>query len=451
LPTAVARGPDVAAREPPVLHFEPRAQHVGDAELARQRLDLVPSRRRHQGQGVAAAPVGLHQGARLGVDRRRARAREDALRQLLELLLGHAAQPGRRRGDQRGEADAPELEAQTVRHRAGDVARTHPPAEQAVAQERDRREARDERAVDVEEGAHRGSRGALLDVARDVGGEGHDRGRPEDTSAAIPRSRWAHLPGHLRAWIESAPVAGLPNPSPPLEDAQQWPPAGGRRVVFLLDASSGLERRFLEQWIARARPSGVTPAGYDVVAIPPSRRRRAGRVDSRLEATLATGDDPLLAPLRVAWLPPDADGARAERRRRGARYKVPRFVQEEIVARPAFRGAAARLARSLGRDEASVTREARRYLREIAASHSPRLIHLAANLIRYMYTRGYGETLHYDREQLGDLAALGQRHPLVFLPSHKSNLDSLVLKYALYENGLPPNHTPGRININIIT
>ena len=320
-------------------------------------------------------------------------------------------------------------------------------------------------------------------------------------------------------------MAGLPHPSPPLEDAQRWPPAGGRRVVFLLDASSGLERRFLEQWIARARPSGVTPAGYDVVAIPPSRRRRTGRVDSRLEATLATGDDPLLAPLRVAWLPPKGDGARAarlsrllsvgdprdpgrlrqaqvlrrhpdrcrvvvaepapaselrerwrrtggtdvghtaglpefvarqaalaldraERRLRGARYKVPRFVQEEIVARPAFRGAAARLARSLGRDEASVRREARRYLREIAASHSPRLIHLAANLIRYMYTRGYGETLHYDREQLGDLAALGQRHPLVFLPSHKSNLDSLVLKYALYENGLPPNHTAGGINMN---
>ncbi|HJQ84330.1 MAG TPA: glycerol-3-phosphate 1-O-acyltransferase, partial [Candidatus Binatia bacterium] len=139
---------------------------------------------------------------------------------------------------------------------------------------------------------------------------------------------------------------------------------------------------------------------------------------------------------------------RAERRLRGARYKVPRLVQEEIVARPAFRGGVARLARTLGRDEAGITRDASRYLREIAASHSPRLIHLAANLIRFMYTQGYGETLHYDRAQLAELAALGQRHPLVFLPSHKSNLDSLVLKYAAYENGLPPNHTAGGINMN---
>src|SRR5437870_11995308 len=112
-----------------------------------------------------------------------------------------------------------------------------------------------------------------------------------------------------------------------------------------------------------------------------------------------------------------------------------------MVARPAFRGAVAHLARSLARKEAGVRRDARRYLREIAASHSPRLIHLAANLIRYMYTRGYGDTLHYDREQLAALAGPGHRHPPVFLSSHESNLDRLVPKYALYENRLPPHHT----------
>src|SRR2546428_9305031 len=139
---------------------------------------------------------------------------------------------------------------------------------------------------------------------------------------------------------------------------------------------------------------------------------------------------------------------RGEGRRRGPRYKVPRCVEEEIVARPVFRGGIARLARTLGRDEAGVARDARRYLREIAAHHSPHAIDLAANLIRFMYTQGYGEALHYDRAQLEALAALGQRHPLVFLPTHKSMLDSLVLKYALYENGLPPNHTAGGINMN---
>jgi glycerol-3-phosphate O-acyltransferase len=37
-----------------------------------------------------------------------------------------------------------------------------------------------------------------------------------------------------------------------------------------------------------------------------------------------------------------------------------------------------------------------------------------------------------------------------FLPSHRSNLDHLVLQYALYENGHPPNHTAGGINMNFL-
>src|SRR5207249_4194597 len=160
--------------------------------------------------------------------------------------------------------------------RAADVARAHPAVEQPVAQERHRREARDQRAVDVEEGAHRGAARALLDLVRDVGGEGHGDARPGRYLRRRSRVEVGHLP---------AAVAGLPNPSPPVDDARHWPAADGRRVVFLLDASSGLERRLLEQWIARARPPGVTPAGYDVVSIPPSRRRRARRVDARLEAT----------------------------------------------------------------------------------------------------------------------------------------------------------------------
>ncbi|MEE9608104.1 MAG: glycerol-3-phosphate 1-O-acyltransferase [Myxococcota bacterium] len=139
---------------------------------------------------------------------------------------------------------------------------------------------------------------------------------------------------------------------------------------------------------------------------------------------------------------------RAERRMRGARYKVPRLVHEDVLGSPSFRGGIARLARELGRPPARVARQASRYLREIAATHSPFVIDLTAQLIRLLYTRGYEEALHYDREDLQRVKALGQRHPIVFLPSHKSNLDHLVLQYALHENGHAPNHTAGGINMN---
>jgi glycerol-3-phosphate O-acyltransferase len=312
-----------------------------------------------------------------------------------------------------------------------------------------------------------------------------------------------------------------------LEGEPGWPLASGRRVVFLLDASSALEARLLEAWIARHRPAELGPGGCEAIRIPPTRRRRRRVSLAKLEAFLASGDDALLAPLRVAWFPkvrggqraavladllyvgdPRDPGAlrqravllrasardrcrivagepapvselrqrwrldagsdleqttglaefvarqaalaleRAERRLRGARYTVPRLVHDDVLARPGFRGGLAKLARELGREPAQVAREASRDLREIAATHSPFVIDLVAHGIRLLYTRGYAEALHYDRAQLAGVKALAQQHPVVFLPSHKSNLDHLVLQYALHENGHPPNHTAGGINMN---
>src|SRR5688572_18450239 len=295
-----------------------------------------------------------------------------------------------------------------------------------------------------------------------------------------------------------------------------------RRVVYLVDASSPIERRLIEAWIERA--TSAKPTGsWQTITLPSSKQSRPGRPQPQLETCLAGDDDPMLCPLRVAWLPPpeaksrgrrllrllllgdprdpgrlrqrvlarraerfrivDAEPAtvsalrrrwqeagavggesggladfvtrqaylaleRAERRIRGSRYKVPRFVREEILSRANFRAGVARLARETGRDEAALMAEAARDLKEIAADHSPHLIDLTAQLIHVLYTRAYGEALHYDRAGLERVAALAQRHPVVFLPSHKSNLDHLVLQYMLHENGHPPNHTAGGINMN---
>jgi glycerol-3-phosphate O-acyltransferase len=306
-------------------------------------------------------------------------------------------------------------------------------------------------------------------------------------------------------------------------DEPDWPEqASGRTAVFLLDASSPLERSILEAWVARHCPED---GGGRMIALPASRRPGSGELDPTLEATLATDEEALLSPLRIAWLPPSRDGVRAvrlsdlltlgdprdpgplrqrwllrrhvdrcrivaadgatigelrqrwrrsmddaaaitggfaefvarqaqlaleraERRIRGARYKVPKLVQQEILSRPAFRGELSHIARVEERSEAAIEQEAAADLKEIAATHSPFTIDIVAHLIRLLYTQGYGERLQYDREQLAGIASLSQRHPVVFLPTHKSNLDHLVLQYALHENGLPPNHTAGGINMN---
>jgi glycerol-3-phosphate O-acyltransferase len=304
--------------------------------------------------------------------------------------------------------------------------------------------------------------------------------------------------------------------------AAAWPESADLPILFLLDASSGLERRMLVEWIARTAPPG---AEYRIVEMPPSRRRRFGRqrVAVSVRHALDVPGDHLLTPLRVVWMadpkrraprlidlltfgdPRDpnrllqewiarfhpervrvvvgdpAPGAelrrrwsevrargsqdpfgfaeyvvlqagialeRAERRLRGNRYKIPRFLDAELLTRGTFRVGLISLAERTGEGLDELYRRSGRYLKEIAATHSPYVIDLIAALILVLYTQGYHRRIRYDRGQLEYLAELGQQHPVVFLPSHKSNLDHLVLMYVLYENGLPPNHTAGGDNMN---
>ena len=139
---------------------------------------------------------------------------------------------------------------------------------------------------------------------------------------------------------------------------------------------------------------------------------------------------------------------RAERRHRGAKYKVPRMVDTFILGSAPFRARAAELAREIGMPEQKVLKKAAGYLDEIAAKHSPFFMDLAARLIRRLYTMGYEDTIRLDRDQLERIFALGQQYPLVFLPSHKSNLDHLIMQYLFYMLGHAPNHTAGGINMN---
>jgi glycerol-3-phosphate O-acyltransferase len=138
---------------------------------------------------------------------------------------------------------------------------------------------------------------------------------------------------------------------------------------------------------------------------------------------------------------------RAERKLRGSRYKVPKFPRESLIESPSFTAGVAQLAQEANTSYESMAARTRRYVKEIAATHRPFVIDLVASAIRWLINKAYTD-LVYDEEELAALYELSQHHPLVFLPSHKSNFDHLVLQYVLYQNGLPANHTAGGINMN---
>ncbi len=146
---------------------------------------------------------------------------------------------------------------------------------------------------------------------------------------------------------------------------------------------------------------------------------------------------------RRAWRTLD----KVERSLRGNRYKIPRFVPEAILSRDEFALNVDRYAEDTGKDPNEAQSTAARYLREIAATHSPYVIDLIANAIHALYRQGYG-SIRYSDAEVQRVAALGGEYPVVFLPSHRSNLDRLSLQFMLWENDLPPNHTAGGINLN---
>ncbi len=222
------------------------------------------------------------------------------------------------------------------------------------------------------------------------------------------------------------------------------------RVIWLAPLKRG--RRAVSWWDALRPGDARDPRGIRARWI---RLARPGRVRliaalgehaSALAADYQTSGqvDPLSSYVtRRAWLTLD----RAERRLVGNRYKIPRFVPEAILSRREFLQAVDGVAAETAMPRAAAREKAERYLREIAATHSPFVIDLIANAIHKLYSQGYGD-IKYSEDDVKMLAALGDGDPLIFLPAHRSNLDRLSLQFMLWENDFPPNHTAGGVNLN---
>ncbi len=270
--------------------------------------------------------------------------------------------------------------------------------------------------------------------------------------------------------------------------------------LLLLDTNTVVERDAVQRWIdAESR-------GADTLLID----------DDRLREKLANGDDPLVRPVGVAWLPPEHRGRRrarfrdlltlrdpwhpsvsaqrkilrsepdrcevviaeparasalrkrfdanpggafedfvrrqahlalerAERAMVGVQYKVPKLVFEEITDSDRFSDGAAALADDLGLDRDEVLDRAKEALGEMVASQSRTAIDLWDQFGRFL-ARAHRITV--DDTRVEQLRELGRRHSLIFLPSHRSYLDPLVLRPALLRHGLPPNHVLGGLNVS---
>ena len=227
------------------------------------------------------------------------------------------------------------------------------------------------------------------------------------------------------------------------------------RVIWLAEEIEGVRRVTLKDLFIPGDPRDPDPLRAHVI-----KARHPDRV------RLVMGEPARRSALEKRWREPTgrtvADGTtlgefvalkgwlaleRAERNARGLHYKVPKFLMEDLFWSRPFQSGIHRLATSEAKPEKRMGQRTKRYLREIAAQHSPYVIDLV-NAITTQMIEAAHHKVDYSPERLREIYALGDQTPLVFLPSHKSNFDHLVFQHVLYENELPLNHTAGGINMN---
>ncbi|MGH9138421.1 MAG: glycerol-3-phosphate 1-O-acyltransferase, partial [Acidimicrobiales bacterium] len=136
---------------------------------------------------------------------------------------------------------------------------------------------------------------------------------------------------------------------------------------------------------------------------------------------------------------------RAERAVIGTEYKVARLVIEELVDSRRWHEMVADLADEVDEPESEVAERAAGYLEEMVATHSRAAMDVTDQLLGWL-ARAY--PVKVDESRLARLVELNRRHSLVFLPSHRSYLDPMILGPALHTHGLPPNHVLGGINVS---
>jgi glycerol-3-phosphate O-acyltransferase len=107
--------------------------------------------------------------------------------------------------------------------------------------------------------------------------------------------------------------------------------------------------------------------------------------------------------------------------------------------------AVAELSDRLGRGRDEVRAEVSAALSEMAAAHGPAAMFAWRRLGRWLL-RGYDLTV--DREAIAELRRLDEDHTLVWLPSHRSYLDTWALPAVLDQHDFPPYFVMGGANLD---
>ncbi|GAB3372676.1 glycerol-3-phosphate 1-O-acyltransferase PlsB [Lysobacter rhizosphaerae] len=123
-----------------------------------------------------------------------------------------------------------------------------------------------------------------------------------------------------------------------------------------------------------------------------------------------------------------------------------RLLIDQVLAADSVKEA---IADQAARDKSSLTdawKKAHGYAYEIAADYSHPVVRSVSFLLTTVWNRIYrGVLVHH----LDNLKQAAPGHEVVYVPSHRSHMDYLLLSYLLYTKGVVPPHIVAGINLNL--
>ena len=123
-----------------------------------------------------------------------------------------------------------------------------------------------------------------------------------------------------------------------------------------------------------------------------------------------------------------------------------RLLIDKVLASQPVKDAIADQARRDGSSPEEAWKKAHAMAYEIAADYSHPVVRSASFLLTSVWNRIYrGVLVHH----LDGLKAVAPGNEVIYVPSHRSHMDYLLLSYLLYTKGIVPPHIVAGINLNL--
>jgi glycerol-3-phosphate O-acyltransferase len=123
-----------------------------------------------------------------------------------------------------------------------------------------------------------------------------------------------------------------------------------------------------------------------------------------------------------------------------------RTLVDGVLASEPVRRAIADQARRENSNYAQAWRRAHQYAMEIAADYSHTVVRSLSFLLTPFWNKIYrGVAMHH----FDSVKQVAPGHEVIYVPSHRSHLDYLLLSYLMYVNGVVPPHIAAGVNLNL--